>query len=239
MHLMTSFIDWIEWISNCRWLSDNSDDLDEYNILIICIDEIDHVMMWLVEAGRHLRTNNVLFRQPAIASTWVRLCMCMWIRTDCSSFVDIEQRRWVNGRTTHCLEARSTTASTSRSDDRASEASNTSTSGVIAATPQQIAVGRERYLRAVPSARIARLVRHFQGLAIPSTNEDSVQTPSPELSTEFYTPESGKSGESGGEDSGRSSGSASIGIASIFEEKGKSISTAYTPFWSSLTMRIC
>ena len=80
MHVMTSFIDWMEWISNCRWLSDNSDDLDEYNIFIICIDYINHVMMWLVEAGRHLRTNNVLFRQPAIVSTLAHLWCFLSIR---------------------------------------------------------------------------------------------------------------------------------------------------------------
>ena len=71
---------WMEWMSNRRRLNDNSDDLDEHIILIICIDDINHVMMWLVEAGRHLRTNNVLFCQPAIVSTLAHLWCFLSIR---------------------------------------------------------------------------------------------------------------------------------------------------------------
>ena len=77
--------------------------------------------------------------------------------------------------------AESTTDSPRSSTGRQSDSLHGS-----AATPSQIAIGRERLLKAIPAGNTGRLVRKIEGLPSPIVDEEE-NDKSPELSSSYYS----------------------------------------------------
>ena len=124
-----------------------------------------------------------------------------------------------------------TTDSPRSSVGRRSDSSQGST-----ATPSQIAIGRERLLKAIPTGNTGRLVRKIEGLPSPIVDEEENEK-SPELSSSYYSVDESLVSEFFGSDSEKNWGSDE---GEDFEFSARRERTLRdTPIWAIMARCVC